>query len=79
LETSGHGALTRTGLTVEGSVIASVCRHQRLVESEGRPEEERHLLRDALQQIEDLEQANDTLGPEIVRQGEDLPGLRHFL
>ena len=79
LKNIGHGALTRNGLTVAGSAFASARGRQRLAETEGLPDGDRHILLMALQQIEAIEQAGDTLEQEIVRQGKDLPGLRHLL
>jgi hypothetical protein len=75
----GHGALTRTGLTVAGSAFASARGRQRRAETEGLPDGDRHILRVALQQIEAVEQAGDTLEQELVRQGKALPGLRRLL
>jgi transposase len=79
LKNIGHGALTRNGITVEGSAFASVRGRQRLAGREGLPDGDRHILLVALQQIEAVEQATDTLEQEIIRQGKDLPGLRRLL
>jgi transposase len=79
LKNLGHGALTRTGLTVEGSAFASVRGRQRLAGMEGLPSGDRQILLVALQQIEAIEQASDTLEQEILREGKDLPGLRRLL
>jgi transposase len=75
----GHGALTRNGLTVEGSASASVRGRQRLAGMEGLTKGDQHILLVALQQIEAVEQASDPLEQEIVRQGKNLPGLRRLL
>ena len=79
LKNIGHGALTRNGITVAGSAFASARGRQRLAETEGMPDGDRQILLMALQQIEAVAQAGDTLEQEIVRQGKDLPGLRHLL
>jgi transposase len=79
LKNMGHGALARNGLTVDGSAFASARGRQRLVETEGLAEGDRKILLAALQQIEALEQASDTVEQESVRQGKALPGLRHLL
>jgi transposase len=76
LKNIGHGALTRNGITVEGSAFASARGRQRLAGREGLPDGDRHILLVALPQIEAVEQATDTLEQEIVRRGKDLPGLR---
>jgi transposase len=46
---------------------------------EGVPKGDRQILLVALQQIEAVEQASDTLEHEIIRAGKDLPGLRRLL
>jgi transposase len=79
LKTSGHGALTRHGLTVAESAFASVRGRQRLAETEGLPDGDRHILLVAVPQIEAMEQALDTLEQALIRQGKDLPGLRRLL
>jgi transposase len=79
LKNIGHGALTRNGITIEGSAFASVRGRQRLAGREGLADGDRHILLVALQQIEAVTQATETLEQEIVRQGKDLPGLRRLL
>jgi transposase len=79
LKNIGHGALTRNGMTVEGRAFASVRGRQRLAGMEGLPKGDRQILLVALQQLEAVEQASDTLEQEIICQGKDLPGLRRLL
>jgi transposase len=79
VKTIGHGALTRNGLTGEGSAFASVRGRQRLAGRDGVTEGERPILLVALQHIEAVEQARDPWEQELVRQGKDLPGVRRLL